>query len=599
LRIGLCCAAFLLISASAASAATYRGLPTKMCHRWSATGAIRTSGTVSEGGLAGRFELTLEPATGRFVEYIQYPVFETGRGYDGSLEWSKDVSGASHRLNAEFARRIAVTDAWLASRSWCRGPRLQSLRRMKSAAGRLDLWRAVPSGGAPVDLEFDRRTGLLHRTTQQLSESRLITTLSQWRRLGHGPWMAYLEERSSPEDQSSTLLRTKGASAGNAAPAAAFRMPGPLSDHTMLDGPSSTVGYEDDARARVYIPVTIDGKGPFTFELDSGGHLILTNETAAALHLSPQGRLSSTGSTGVLTAGYVRLSEIRIGKAVLRNQPAKVLPLSPASSDRGAHPPRAGIIGLELFERFVVGIDPRSKTVRLSLPLRGARYPGKSLQLEFVEDAPLVRGSFRGSHGEFMLDTGNAGRTIIEHHWAAEHGLLDRLRHGLKIDDEIYHCDSLTIGPFRMAEIIAYDGPVDVGSESTHAFAAVLGQPLLSRFNSTYDYSSGKVRLQVLPDEGLKAFDRSGLLLSKDPGKPFKVDGVIAESSAARSGMQSGDPILTVNGIATAPMSRADLSQVLTRKAGTLVSLQVQRGSGSLVPVQLTLRDVLPCGGEP
>jgi hypothetical protein len=376
-------------------------------------------------------------------------------------------------------------------------------------------------------------------------------------------------------------------------------MPSLPPDHAIVDGPSSVVGYDDDARARVYVPVTINGKGPFTFELDSGGHLILTSETAAALHLSPEGRLSSTGSTGVLVASYVRLDEIRIGNAVLRNQPAKVLPLSPTSSDRGARPPRAGIIGLELFERFVVGIDPRSKTIRLSLPVRGARYPGKPLQLEFVEDAPLVRGSFGESPGEFMLDTGNAGRTIIEHHWASEHGLLDQLRRGLKIDDEIYHCDSLTVGPFGMAEIVAYDGPVHVGSESTHAFAAVLGQPLLSRFNSTYDYSSGKVWLQPLRDEGLKPFDRSGLLLSKDPGEPFKVDGIIARSPAAQSGIQSGDLILTVNGMATVPMSRADLSQVLTREAGTRVSLRVQRSSGSIVLVQLTLRDVLPCGGKP
>ena len=43
---------------------------------------------------------------------------------------------------------------------------------------------------------------------------------------------------------------------------------------------------------------------------------------------------------------------------------------------------------------------------------------GDKLALKFAEDAPLIAGSFAHRPGDFMLDTGNAGPTIIEDFWA-------------------------------------------------------------------------------------------------------------------------------------------------------------------------------------
>ena len=346
------------------------------------------------------------------------------------------------------------------------------------------------------------------------------------------------------------------------------------------------------------MPVTIDGHGPFTFELDSGGHLILTAETAEALGLRPVGQLSSTGAAAVMRAGYVKLRELRIGDAVMRNQPAKVLPLPRWSSDRGTHSPRAGIIGLELFERFVVSIDPKAKTVTLSDPAVASTHAGIPLALRFAEDAPLVEGGYAGRAGDFMIDTGNAGPTIIEHLWAAANGLTARLKRGLQVDDDgFYRCDSIRVGPVSLdREVINYVGPAKSGSESTHAVAGIYGAPLLSRFNATYDYSRGTAWLQPLADVGPKPFNRSGLLLTKDPGQPLKVDGTVHGSPAAAAGLNAGDLILELDGKDTAFMSRAEAAETSARPAGEIVQLLVQSKSASRQRIQLQLRDVLPCG---
>lgn len=541
----------------------------------------------------GRMDLALDPRTGRYAEHFRYGIFSTGSGFDGSLSWLQDKSGAAHALNADFAKRLAITDAWLARRGWCREKRAggAKLRRL----GHNWEWSVVPEGGAPIDLRFDPKTGLLRQSTEQLSESRVVRSFGDWRRLGKGPWIAFTEQRAYPEDEATTTVNVQTARLSANGPAASFKMPPLPNDHAINGSSSTTIPYEDDGRTRVYIPISINGSAPFIFELDSGGHLILSGETAAALGMTGVGHLSSNGSHGVMKAGYVHLDELRIGDAVLKNQPAKILSLAASSSDRGDHPPRAGIIGLELFERFTVAINRQSKTVTLSLPRAGAHFAGNPLKLSFVEDAPFIEASYAGNFGEFMLDTGNAGRTLIEHNWAAERGLVHRLKKGIKAGGAVFRCDALRIGQYNLPhEIIGYYGPATSGSESTHAAAAILGEPTLSRFDATYDYFNGKIWLDPVPGIGTKPFDRSGLVLTKNLGQPFVVNEVVSSSPAAAAKLAPGDKIVAMNGRSATTMSRADAGLILSGRAEA-VNLEIVSQDGAASTVRLPLRDILSC----
>jgi hypothetical protein len=561
-------------------------------------GSIAAHGTVTEGGLAGTFDRVVDPATGRFAEHLIYELFTTGSGHDGRSEWVQDVSGGAHFLNAKFARQLAATDLWVAQRGWCdptyRKAHMKRLAPSRADQGRYDRWQARPVGGAPVELTFERSSGFLHSVAEQLSQSRSIITYSRWRRLPNGYWIPLGELRSYPEDESSTEVDIHQAGLATAMKAS-FAPPALPHDYGISNAAGmTTITYEDDGRTRVYIPVTVNGKGPFTFELDSGGHLILTAETAEQLGLNPQGNIASGGTNSVRRAGYVRLSDVGIGGAYLHDQPAKVLTLPNASSDRGNRPPRAGVIGLELFERFVVGIDRLSKTVTLQLP-RTLRSPrGVSLSLKFAEDAPLVTGKFGGRSGDFMLDTGNAGPTIIEHAWATKNSLLPRLR-GLKINDATYRCDRIQVGPYNLSrEIISYFGPVVQGSESMRAAAGILGEPLLSRFNTLYDYSRAMVWLQELPNSRARPFNRSGLVVTKDVGEFLKVSEVLAASPGAEVGVNKGDTILAIDGKSTDKMGRAEASERFAGDLGQKVTLLIRSEKATSTKV-LYLRNVLPC----
>lgn len=547
--------------------------------RWHAREILDTAGEVRTGGLTGRLERTAETGSGRSKETSDLGIGVTRRGFDGHLAWSQDMSGGVHDLNSGFARALAVSMAWLDGRQGCPpsaaagmallGPREEGDRRFAA-------WRASPPGGTPFELWYDGKTGLLDRAFFQMAESRLIRHFADWRDVGSGRLAAFEQRDEYPEDEDEVVVRLAHADVRPKATTADFARPAPPRDATIRDGrTSTTVPYADDHRTRTYVPVYLNGKGPFTFELDNGGHNILTTETADAIGLTTAGSFNATGAgNAVSQSGIARIAELRIGDAVMTDQPVRVRKLSAEANDRSPNPPRAGILGLELFERYIIAIDRQEKTVTLSRFGSMPHPKGTPVPLVFAEDAPLVAGSYQGRPGDFMLDTGNAGATIIEDCWAAPLGLTQALATGTPRGDARYSKGDVALGPFRLSgELVSYYGPALRGSEYTRAVAGIYGEPLLSRFDATYDYSRGTVWLDRIPDAQPVPFDRSGLTLTKADGGALTVAAVMPDSPAEAAGFKKGDRVTAIDGKPASAMSRADAAALLRGKVGSRIVL--------------------------
>lgn len=467
---------------------------------WRPTDQLTISGDVEQGGIRGSFERRVAPASGRFIEAIDLGTVKTGSGFDGQGAWSRDVSGASHYLTSVFAKRLAVSEAWLTGHLSCPPVRSGNATRIRTdGVANMVAWRFVPTGGAPIELWYDDRTGRLDRAVLQYSENRIIHHFADWHKVMPGRLMPFFQRDEDPEDQSEQVYTVRKVARRHAG--APFRPPPAPNDTKILGGSSTVIPFEDDQRHRVFVPIYLDGKGPFTFELDNGGHFILTEATAAALGLKAQGSFASTGAgTQVRHAGYLAIDELKVGSAVVTHQTAKVLPLS--HNDRPGLPPRAGILGLEFFERFIVAIDHRTKTVSLRLMSdRRHRFRGKPLPITFDEDAPLTAGGYDGAFGNVMLDIGNAGPTIVEHFWAARHGFVPALSAGRPRGSAKLSQGRVSLGPFTLRhEPVVYFGPAERGSEHTQSVALMVGEPLLSRFNATYDYGRQVVWLEPLAE---------------------------------------------------------------------------------------------------
>jgi hypothetical protein len=581
----------------ASAPSTQAAQPSFGCGARGTARSLSVEGTTHNGGLDSRFHLTLDMRDGRFAISRDFGVFTEAEGFDGMYGWSRDRSGGSHSLDATAARAITITEAWILRHGWCKpGPAVIE----QVADGAFTVWQAKPPGGIPAILRFDRASGELRQSEIRMWGNRLIRHYADWRNVDSGVMVAFSQRDEDPEDEDVEEIHVTSVHIGSAVPSAAFKRPARPRDYEVLGGANSTtVPYEDDGAARIYLPVLVNGKGPFSFELDSGGHLIIGKELAGTLDLQAEGQFANSGAGTVITmAGMAAGQEIRIGEAVMHHQVAKVRNFI---NDRpSGRPPRAGLLGLELFERFAVAIDRGAKTVTLTPLERFKGGHGTPLPIRFIEDAPMTMGSYRGAAGLFEIDSGNASPTFIEGYWARQQGFDRDLRKGFTLGGrgdtaEWLSRADLTLGPVKLQnEIVAYVGEPERGAESTRLQAGLSGEWALRRFDMIYDYRREIVWIGKRHDVPEPPYNRTGMMVEKD-GDVLKVSLLAAESPAAEAGLRIDDRIIAIDGEQSTRLSIRDALLLLRKPAGTdLALLVVAQDGGNPRPVTLHLRELLP-----
>jgi PDZ domain len=599
-------ALWVILAVSAPSAGLAQALPRAACAGWHRAAALTLEGTVQAGGLDGRFTLALDPRDGRNTSSRDFGVFSQSSGFDGKVGWARDRSGGAHDLNAAAGRAISITESWILRHGWCelRNVAVEPMPDELDGDVEERVWRATPRGGVPVVLRFARRSGLLHRAEYRLWGNRLIRHYDDWRDAGRGLLIAFSERDEDPEDEDTQTITLSSVKPGSTPfPPSAFTRPPRPNDYAIVTGAdSTTVPYEDDGGARIYVSVFVDGKGPYAFEIDTGGHLIIGAELATALALKPAGRFSNTGAgTAITQTGLVADQEIRIGGARINRQVASVRPFA---NDRvSGKPPRAGLLGLELFERFAVEVDRANKTVTLT-PLeefKGGR--GTALPIRFIEDAPLTTGAFNGHAGDFEIDSGNAGPTIIEGYWAHELGLDGALSEGVPWSagtgsgayQEWLSRGDLSLGPIRLAhQLVSYVGHPERGSESTRLQAGVAGEWALRCFDTTYDYRHGTLWIGSRQACGDPLFNRAGVRVTKS-GDALVATVVVPGTPAAAAGIKVGDRIVALAGQAAATLSARDAALLLAGPIGSGLDLAVAaQGEGAVRNIRLKLVELVP-----
>jgi hypothetical protein len=602
LRLGLW-VAFIAASSHPVRAAQ---LPQSGCVEWQRTQALRLEGAIEAGGLTGTVTFLVDPRDGRNVATWSFGSFSEAAGFDGRVGWAQDRSGGSHDLNAAAARAISTTEAWLFRRGWCseRDVTIEPLPSESTDGVTERAWRVTPRDGIPVTLRFDRASGVLHQAEYRLWGNRLIRHYDDWRDVGQGVKVAFSERDEDPEDEDTrTIALTSVKLDAKPFPPSAFARPARPRDYAIRGGAdSATVDYEDDGGARLYVPVFVNGKGPYAFEVDTGGHLIIGADLSASLGLAPVGAFANTGAgTGITQTGVVTNQEIRIGDAVLYRQVAKVRPFA---NDRvTGKPPRSGLLGLELFERFAVQVDRARKTITLT-PLE--KFPGgrgTALPIHFIEDAPLTQGAYDGHPGDFEIDSGNAGPTIIEGYWAHEQGLDTSLSAGLA-----WHAGSgsngyqewltradLSLGAIKFPhQLVSYVGQPVRGSESTRLQAGVAGEWLLRCFDTTYDYERGVVWLGARHDCPGPSFNRAGLRVANDGGT-LVAAAVLPGTPAAAAGIAAGDRIISIGGKEASVLTAKDAGVLLAGPIGVELEIVfVSKSGGDRRTARLKLEELVP-----
>jgi hypothetical protein len=123
--------------------------------------------------------------------------------------------------------------------------------------------------------------------------------------------------------------------------------------------------------------VFVNGKGPFSFVLDTGSaDTIIAPSLAHRLELLANGIISKSGSGSgaALVAAKTKISKIAIGNFTRYNVPTLELPLPKALRNciRGSEV--EGIIGCELFRDSVVTLDYENETMTIASLTTPTRY---------------------------------------------------------------------------------------------------------------------------------------------------------------------------------------------------------------------------------
>ncbi len=573
---------------------------------WDAVRTLRLQGTISFGGVDGPIENVTDVRTGRFHDSYELGPMKGANGFDGKDAWSQDASGQSRIDGAETPRRTAVTESYRRALAFWYPTRhaaeIRTLGERGEGGRRFHVLAIVPEGGRSFELWVDARTWLFDRSVEKIDSDTFVTFFSDWRDVA-GVKVPFSQRvvrigDEGKHDQRVTLSRVDR---DRPVEDARFTRPGPPPrDFGFAGGKRSTTVPFTIANGHIYLDVKLNGRGPFRILLDSGGFNVVTPAVARELGLEVKGELPFSGAgEKVEDAGLTKVDRIDVGDAFLERQAFSVFSMDSLAAVEGV--PEQGLLGYEVFRRFVARIDYEKRQLTL-VEAADFRYAGPGTVLPFVfnDHIPQVDGEIDGIPGKFDLDTGSRVSLDLMSPFVARHGLVEKLHAqperitgwgvGGPTLSRLARPRALKLGPMEIA------GPVTCLSSAKRGFSSAdvagnVGYGVLSRFTVVFDYRRQQVILEKNAAFGRRdAYDKSGLWLHAGDGA-WEVKEVVAGGPGAEAGLAVGDRILAADGKTPATLSLPELRARLTDPAdGTEVVLRVQRGKEERT-VKLVLRE--------
>jgi len=281
-------------------------------------------------------------------------------------------------------------------------------------------------------------------------------------------------------------------------------------DHTeaRLDAPLPITLPFRTERGWVIVAGRVNGGEPIDFVLDTGAGMLSVLTSTATDHLgfdvSQMRRLGPDDDLGVPTAAPQRDVDVALGPLTLVGQTLLAIPLSTLACRPTASPPFQGVLGYELFHRYVVEFDYDRGVVVLHDPQ----------QYVPAEDAQLVALDIRGKQAY--------ARATVEPSPGLRHDLLLHVDSGADIELSLFpRTDPAIVVPegedataclvggtatYRRGPPVSVrlgDGASSLapalyatGAESMNHENGRVGARFLQRFNVAFDYPGARMFLR-------------------------------------------------------------------------------------------------------
>jgi hypothetical protein len=260
--------------------------------------------------------------------------------------------------------------------------------------------------------------------------------------------------------------------------------------------PVATVPARRDGKL-LYLPVRVNGNGPFWFCFDSGAHHAIVDPfLVRRLHLgvAESGATSGTGK-GEVPFRHVHPIALAIGAVKIDVADPWEVDLTPVPIPKWVH----GLIGADLLESYVVEIDPDAPQLRLFDPKTFAPPRGAAaLQLvvenhRFFLELTIDVNEHETVTRRVRIDTGSSDAVADESARRARQTRASTLGQGLGQNYESVSglFTAVHLGPFTFRDVW--------GPAIEHS---AIGMEMLRRFTTTFD--AARRTIYLVPNEHLR-----------------------------------------------------------------------------------------------
>lgn len=568
--------------------------------------AVRITYRLRQSGLEGTGTTLTDVVGGRVVTRFQLGPITGAEGFDGKRAWLQDQAGivtvpegADWRAQSVSAQYRQALGYWFPARATRANVniRLQLFRqRIKEAL------EIAPDGGLPFELWFDAQTKMLDRVIEVGASETRTTIYEDYRPVG-GLMVAHRIRSSNAAAAFGAERVVTKVEVNPSFDESAFAVPpAPRPDFAFAKSKRASVLPFRFVNNHIYVDAKLNGR-TYALLIDSGAANVITPTVARAL------RLGSVGSAQVKGAGeftehaaFTRVAHVGLGDVRLRNQLFAVVPLEKLGEVEGV--PFHGILGYEIFKRFIVRIDYAGRTVTLSdVATWRAEGTGAAVPFVFNGTVPEVEGEIGGIAATFDVDTGSRASIGLNSPFVQKHALRARFKPSIDAvtgwglggptRGTVARAERIRLGTVTVPNVVVDMSLQRLGALTHTAPAGSIGSGLLQRFIVTFDYPRQRIYLLAQPGGVTRdAYDRSGLWINQGP-RGFRIDAVAAGSPAARAGLREGDVVVAVDGRPWGRLLLNDVRDVLRDGlAGTVVRLTVRSG-GATREIALTLRDLI------
>ena len=570
---------------------------------WNRTKILHATMALACGGLDGRQETWSQPSRGYYAERYSLGPNRGAQGWTGRTAWSVDWAGRVHQIDRANAGELRATAFWssFAFLFTDRATTPAELAGLRHEGNRsFDLVRLTPPGLRSLELWLDTDTALPARLVLRGAPD-LVVTYADYRPVAglKLPFRVTISDGLAQNDQRLDMERIDSEELRPDADPFAVPAAAPL-DYSFLDGSKHSFSELTPTGSALLVDVIINGQGPYPFALDTGATNALDSTLADELGLAVAGRFSGRGA-GELPAdlGLTRADAVAIGDVRLRDQLFRVLPLSALTP--GARVPYRGLLGFEIFDRFVVHIDQDLREVELSEPTSWS-FDGdvKPVAFRLHGRVPMVDGVIDGVQGRFTLDTGQANsltlyrpfmvRVGIERKYEPKMSVIVGEGIGGPIRAEVARGQRLTLGNASVSSPVLYLSLQKNGVYNDADIAGNVGGAVFLHYNTTFDYTRRQVFFEHSRTYG--DGDSLGLMSVKRVRQGLQVLSVLPGGPVADAGLRPDDVIESINFKDAATVDYTDIQRLFRRPAGTKIVMSV-RSRGELKNLVVVLTEAI------